>query len=387
MSCRVGVPRRHLGGGGQVALVVDQDRERRPELAPQQRADRDVVPAEVGSVGEQVAGLVVEAGDADRHAGDGRSAPVDPRDGRPDEVREAHEHALGVHGARVERHAALLEHVAAHVHRHRRDVVDVDLGADADHGAAVQLHGDAGTPDPALHDLSVGDQAALHQLADEGRHRRAGHPQLRGQRRAGPRTVVAQVAQGQAEVGATDVGMGDAVVRHGSLLSAGVGQGGQVGQTGRDVRRGCRRRQCGSAIRCEAGAERKRGCDADHVCWGDAQTKAGAARCASTASIFPIGNRNRFLQCGARWHCRARRSPTWTARSCAIHRAAASDYRPAAESARPVSASNRWARSRSTATDRRSPGVPVTAGRALTLSISVPTLTSTTVRSPSGSRP
>lgn len=62
-------------------------------------------------------------------------------------------------------------------------------------------------------------------------------------------------------------------------------------------------------------------------------------------------------------------------------------YRPTADSVRPVSASKRWARSRSTVTDMRWPGVPVTVGRALTLSISLPTLTSTTVRSPSGSSP
>src|SRR5207253_6877782 len=52
-------------------------------------------------------------------------------------------------------------------------------------------------------------------------------------------------------------------------------------------------------------------------------------------------------------------------------------YLPASDSARPVSASNRWARSRSTATDMGWPGVPVTVGLALTLSISAPTLTST----------
>lgn len=66
---------------------------------------------------------------------------------------------------------------------------------------------------------------------------------------------------------------------------------------------------------------------------------------------------------------------------------AGAGYRPAAESAHPVSASKRCARSRSTATDIGSPMPPVTDGRAFTFTISEPILTSTTVRSPSGSSP
>ena len=68
--------------------------------------------------------------------------------------------------------ALLADHVAAEVERERRDVVDVDLGADAADPEAVDLHRRSGAPDRTALDPARPHQPALGQLGHQAGDRR-----------------------------------------------------------------------------------------------------------------------------------------------------------------------------------------------------------------------
>ena len=190
-----------LGEGGQVALVLDGDRVGVTEPGPEEVTDRHVVPAEVGSKGEHVALTVDQAGDTD---GQSERLDVPVREiglGLADQLSEPVEHLLGGDGPGVEAELVLTHHLAAEVEGHRRDVVDVDLGAEPGHGMTVELDARARTTDRAALQAAGADQPSLSEVRDQRRDRRPGHAELRGEcrPRAGP--VVTQPPQDQAEVG------------------------------------------------------------------------------------------------------------------------------------------------------------------------------------------
>ena len=163
-----------LGGGGQVALVVDADGEGAVEPAADEVADGDVVPVEVGArvsrsrcrstrpatpTVRPMVRLPCASSSATRVAH------------QLDEVVDDH---LGVDGAGVEGQALLADDVTAEVEGDHGDVVDVDLGAEAADGGAVELDRGAGAADGGALHVALADQAALGELGDEAWRRSTG---------------------------------------------------------------------------------------------------------------------------------------------------------------------------------------------------------------------
>ena len=103
--------------------------------------------------------------------------------------------------AGVEAELVLAHHGPAQVEGEGRDVVDVDLGAESADPVATELDAGAWAAHRAAFAAARADETALTQLSDQGRNRRAGQPQLRGERGARAGTVVAEPTQDPAQVG------------------------------------------------------------------------------------------------------------------------------------------------------------------------------------------
>jgi hypothetical protein len=138
-------------------------------------------------------------------AGDGEVGPDDAPGGlAPDLQREALQHVEGVlavrHLARRGEHARPGE-----VDERRRHVVDVHLEPQTEHAAGDQPdRGRRSTP--ALRGrLALDDDGVLGELAHDRPHRGLGQAGATRERRPAPRAVVAQRAQHEGRVGATQL--------------------------------------------------------------------------------------------------------------------------------------------------------------------------------------